>query len=496
VFTSLVADVESMSFEQARRQLYALDDAVLLLNPWDEDPQILAASSGFSNIAGFSSADLVGSSTDILTRHVPKVALSRSTRKNVASFCASCRTPGVQIADTVAIQALSRKDGSTFVSFSVYSLCKLDQRPVVVCIHRHLCDGIAARSLTTQKMEELTEAIREDAKRIRNMIDPPMRGEDVLCGWRKSLGQAMPNFAFYNERLQHHCTLFDDCLVATRREADQLANGCMVFGDRPASPSLTGLTFSVRIEEALASFAGLPLLGFTRRKPQDHAKLYSTTAKGLGASVLVGAMGEAFAREQYEHFVIGFKQPPQSEVKTFSMQPDVPAHKRVPPVCLSQGDILECNYTWEGRIQMYQQGVLIIDFDTGIPIDETAEYYAVVDVSLSACSVALVPSVSPRATSVCTELEARGLKQCKSFGDLTTAIGSQATSCIDDTFEDNFELLSQYATENEPASCRNTPASRASFLSGAARKPTPKEASMAACAMTLVALGLRRSFAQ
>ena len=33
--------------------------------------------------------------------------------------------------------------------------------------------------------------------------------------------------------------------------------------------------------------------------------------------MLVGACGEAFARDQLHHFRIGFKPPPQTEVATF-----------------------------------------------------------------------------------------------------------------------------------------------------------------------------------
>ena len=47
----------------------------------------------------------------------------------------------------------------------------------------------------------------------------------------------------------------------------------------------------------------------------DKPDLYPAVCRCLGASVLVGACGEAFARDQEEHFRIGFKSPPQTEAR-------------------------------------------------------------------------------------------------------------------------------------------------------------------------------------
>eukprot|EP00439_Symbiodinium_sp_Y106_P074763 s2539_g14.t1 len=115
----------------------------------------------------------------------------------------------------------------------------------------------------------------------------------------------------------------------------------------------------------------------------------------LGASVLVGACGEAFARDQMDHFRIGFKQPPQTEVASWSTQADVPPHKRRAPVSVNPGDVFGCLYTMEGRLQLWRNGSQVLDFDVGRPIQQGADYYAVIDVCLAAYSVSLLPHSSP-----------------------------------------------------------------------------------------------------
>ncbi|OLP74850.1 hypothetical protein AK812_SmicGene45498, partial [Symbiodinium microadriaticum] len=100
------------------------------------------------------------------------------------------------------------------------------------------------------------------------------------------------------------------------------------------------------------AFSGLPWLGFTRRAPVDSPDLYPAVSSNLAQSVLVGGSGEASARDEAKHFKSGFRAPPQSEVETFRLQPDVPQHQRQPPALPVKGDILECCYTWQGRLQL------------------------------------------------------------------------------------------------------------------------------------------------
>jgi len=108
-------------------------------------------------------------------------------------------------------------------------------------------------------------------------------------------------------------------------------------------------------------------------------------------AVLVGACGEAFARDQHEHFVMKFAQPKENEVQTWALQHDVPSHKRFPPANLKPGDLLECIYLNTGRIQLKLNNEIILNFDVERPIDNDADYYAVVDVCLSACSLTVMP---------------------------------------------------------------------------------------------------------
>ncbi|CAE7811809.1 Exd1 [Symbiodinium sp. CCMP2592] len=135
-----------------------------------------------------------------------------------------------------------------------------------------------------------------------------------------------------------------------------------------------------------------------------HLQVEAAKKWCLGASVLVGACGEAFARDQMEHFRIGFKQPPQTEVASWSTQADVPPHKRRAPVSVNPGDVFGCLYTMEGRLQLWRNGSQVLDFDVGRPIQQGADYYAVIDVCLAAYSVSLLPHSSPSQYSESTVL--------------------------------------------------------------------------------------------
>jgi hypothetical protein len=156
-----------------------------------------------------------------------------------------------------------------------------------------------------------------------------------------------------------------------------------------------GIFFAFRVDDAVQTFDGLPLVGFTKRKPTDSTDLYPMVSRCLGSSALIGACGEAVARDQHDHFKIGFKQPPQDEVETWSLEPNLPPHKRRPPVSIQAGDVLGCMYTNEGRLQLWHNGALILDFDIRRPLQKDADYYAVVDVCFSVYSLTLLPMSSP-----------------------------------------------------------------------------------------------------
>lgn len=164
----------------------------------------------------------------------------------------------------------------------------------------------------------------------------------------------------------------------------------MLFGDRPVVHTSSGLSFKVRVESVEPAFNGLPVLGFTQRKPVDAPDLYPDVSHCLGASVLVGASGEAFMRQQRSHFKLGFKQPGMDEVMNWSLDPR-PSHMRRPPAKLCPGDEIICHYSDEGQIQFVLNGLPIIDFSTGVPVDKTADYYAVIDVCFSATALTLMP---------------------------------------------------------------------------------------------------------
>lgn len=133
-------------------------------------------------------------------------------------------------------------------------------------------------------------------------------------------------------------------------------------------------------------------MGFTRQVPNDCPSLYADIATNTAQSLLVGGCGEASARDQPTHFKSGFKAPPQSEVQTFSHQPDLLRHQRTAPQEPEIGDILECRYTWQGQIQMLINDQMILEFNTGRPLTDEA-HYAVLDVAFAAHRLTLV---SPR----------------------------------------------------------------------------------------------------
>lgn len=184
--------------------------------------------------------------------------------------------------------------------------------------------------------------------------------------------------------------------TAVRREAEELPKGCLVFSDRPMTAHTEGLLFALRVDSVTDGFAGFPLMGFTRRKPRDRPDLYPEVSHCMGQSVLIGRDGKASARDQRDHFRMGFKQPPADEVQQWDMAaPSNISHQdkclRTPRV----GDVLRCVYTRSGRIQVWLNQAKVWDIDTGRPIDYASDYYAVVDVCLSVTGVSIASASWP-----------------------------------------------------------------------------------------------------
>jgi len=375
-----------------RKVGFLLDDdeeAALIADVQIQDCLIVGASQGFTKLTGFAREEVLGQNCRMMLSGVPEVAISKSARKNLRDFCRMCKVKRLDcISEVASVQPNSRRDGSQFVNFFLVGLVQVFNGKYLLGVQKPVGEGLFA-SLNGKKMEEVSEDARTIFKRIRAKLmdlqqDP---GRDSSC--------LQPGFTFFSERLQDHCLLLNDQRTAMRREPQELATNCLVFGDAPARRTAEGLFFAVRIDDAVTTFEGLPIMGFTRRKPMDKSDCYPTVCRCLGASVLVGACGEAFARDQMEHFKIGFKQPPQTEVASWSTQPDVPPHKRRAPVAVLPGDIFGCMYTKEGRLQLWRNGTLAMDFDIQRPILEDADYYAVVDVCLAAYTVSLLPDSHP-----------------------------------------------------------------------------------------------------
>lgn len=380
--------------------LDSLEEAALLSDVLLQDCPIIGATRGFTSLTGYSRDDLLGHNCRILLQGVPEVAISKSVRKNLRNFCSMCCLQSLeQISDVHSLQPNSRRDGAPFMNFIYVGRVTVHKHPYLLGVQRSVGDGLCAR-LNSQRMSEVAEESRGIFKRLRNKITALERATSPRQ-W--SLGaprsDAPPGFTFFSERLQDHCILLHGGRTAMRREPQELATNCLVFGNRPVRHTPQGLFFAFQVNDAVPTFEGLPVVGFTKRKPRDDPDLYPTVSRCLGASVLVGACGEAFARDQHSHFKIGFKPPPPEEVASWSLQPHLPAHKRRPPVGLEKGDTLGCMYTSAGHIQLWRNGELVLNFDSGRPIDKNADYYAVADVCLSAYCITILPMVSLNSTN-------------------------------------------------------------------------------------------------
>lgn len=395
-----------------------IDAPAILVDAQCRDFPIVGISRGFHEMSGWDIQEVKGKNCRMMFEGVPSATISRSSRKNIANFCNMCRLEGIEeLSECHAVQPNARRDGSHFINLFLLGLCKVNGRQFILGVQRDLGKGLLMQ-MKRDQMNVETEALRCVLRRVRDRVcsDSLQIARDHSIAWSPTPSdgtstvdtsgsdcEAAPEFKFYKERLQDHCMLLNKGFTAVRREAEELSFGCLTFGDRPMRQRAGGLSFTVRVDDVTDSFLGLPVLGFTRRAPQDKADLFPAAVRCLGSSVLIGADGEAFARDKHDHFKIGFKAPPQTEVQRWA-----PASKPEPAsLKLKSGDVLRCSYTSAGHMELQRNGEVIVEYDTGRPIDKTSDYYAVVDVCLCACSVTLLgsPPGQDEPPSIWTEAE-------------------------------------------------------------------------------------------
>jgi PAS domain-containing protein len=397
------------------------------------DCPIVAASEGFYSLTGYSQEHMLGRNCRMMLDGVPPMAISVSARKNIKNFMEICQVIGLSsISEVFAVQPNTRCDGSHFVNMFMLGLCKIRHRSFVLGVQTKLGEGLFVK-MSKAETKRAVESSRQVFKSIRERLSLCAIPEKCIAleSSQNHLTHAVvaqPDFAFFSEQLQDHGFLVDNGYTALRREPQELAFNCMLFSDRPIRHTSQGLSFTVLVNSVTHTFTGLPVLGFTKRRPVDSPDLYPAVARCTGASVLVGACGEAFARDKWEHFAIGFKTPPESEVQYWSMQPELRAHERTPPTKLEAGDTLQCTYAKKGVIQLFQNGNLILEFDVDRPVEDSAEYYAVLDVCFTACSVTVVSTTHPdeEPSDACDEAPAVSIESDDNASCASTATSRQA----------------------------------------------------------------------
>lgn len=372
------------------------EDAMLLVDPLCHDDPIVGASRGFTASTGYQRGDVIGRNCRMMMQGVPEVAVSKSVRKNLRNFSSMSCLQGVSdISEVASIQPNARQDSSHFCNFFLVGRVTVCGSPYLLGVLLPLGEGLFAK-IPSPQLVEVTEKARAAFRRMRERLrslEGPASASSVPVATTAKEG-----FTFYAERLQDHCILFNGGRSVMRREPQELSTNCMVFSSTPVHQTPAGLFFAFLVDDAVPTFEGLPIVGFTRRRPADAPTLYPAVSRCQGASVLVGGCGEAFARDKMEHFKIGFKPPPQEEVTTWALQPNLPPHKRRTPVKPQAGDVIGCMYTREGRVQLWFNGAAVLDFDVGKPVDESAEYYAVIDVCLAVYGLTLLNLKSPEDT--------------------------------------------------------------------------------------------------
>mmetsp|Transcript_128674 Transcript_128674/g.250753 ORF Transcript_128674/g.250753 Transcript_128674/m.250753 type:complete len:785 (+) Transcript_128674:114-2468(+) len=416
--------------------IHSCTDSALFVDALCHDCPIVAVSQGFYSLTGYSQEDMLGRNCRRMLDGVPPMAISVSARKNIKNFMEICQVIGLSsISEVFAVQPNTRCDGTHFVNMFMLGLCKIRHRNFVLGVQTQLGEGLFVK-MSKAETRRAVEASRAAFKSIRDRLSISSIPEKCIktVSSQENMTHeiaAQPDFAFFSEQLQDHGFLIDNGYTAIRREPQELAFNCMLYSDRPIRHTSQGLSFTVLINSVTHTFTGLPVLGFTKRRPSDTPDLYPAVARCTGASVLVGACGEAFARDKWDHFAIGFKTPPESEVQYWSLQPELRAHERTPPTQLQAGDILQCTYVKKGIIQLWQNGSLILEFDVGRPVVNDAEYYAVLDVCFTACSVTVrhTAHADEEPSDVCDEAIPNGIiAEDDDASSASTATSRQAVS--------------------------------------------------------------------
>jgi len=437
-------------------ELDCTDEVALLVNVADTGLDVINASRGYLRLMGLASHEVRGRGLQqLLTLGAPLHAVSKSANHDLNDFCYQCSLPTVEdIGETVVVQPATGADGTHLTVLSLLGLCRVHERQCVLVVQAPLGEGVTVR-VSAKTRQGIIEQCRNTLLRLRKQLCDQKLGP----GSRMCHGSA-PAFRLFSDRLQGHSVLSNGSLTATRREKDEIQNGCLVFSDRPIPISHEGLEFSLRVDSIAAGFEGLPLLGFTRRQPGDTPDLYPIVASCLGESVLVGGQGcQAYARDQHEHFVMGFKLPPQHEVQTWPTPVSGPRRLRV-------GDIVKCRYTLAGTIQFLLNDEVILDFNVERPVQDGARYYAVVDVCFTAGSVTMLPSevalseLDTASGAECDELTVEAWEEQPEEDD-----EDDVSPCYAESFCEPESVPHRRSTKRRPttASMASTAASEADF---------------------------------
>lgn len=466
-----------------------LSDAAFVADPLSEGCPFIGMSKGFAALTGYASEELIGRTWDALLEGVPVQYVSRSARQDAQDYIAACQSTGLwQIAEVQLVQPNRRRDGGLFVNFLLLGHCHFQGQSYIIGVPSSLGEGAFVQASRVQ----LAQAF-EDARAVFKRVQGLFRSQTFEVADLSSLSKlSCSEFGFYAERLQDRCVLMDGGRTAMRREAGQVPRGCLLFGDRPLRPKAgSGLAFEVRVVGVTQGFSGLPVLGFTRRRPLDCANLYPSVAKCLGASALIGGTGTASARDEESHFKIGFRPPPAVEVSEW---PASLSETEAAGATLQDGDVLRVAYTEEGRLELTLNGSLILACDTGRQLDADAEYFAVVDVCLEACGVTLI---APRARGFTVE----SLASTADFASSESAAwtSDSASECSESPDEPDCSNSRESLGQQREADAQLTRLAEtlwaASAKTATANKMRERAGTGLCVAATVVALGVASRFA-
>eukprot|EP00450_Noctiluca_scintillans_P013663 CAMPEP_0194493706 /NCGR_PEP_ID=MMETSP0253-20130528/11843_1 /TAXON_ID=2966 /ORGANISM="Noctiluca scintillans" /LENGTH=411 /DNA_ID=CAMNT_0039334723 /DNA_START=1 /DNA_END=1236 /DNA_ORIENTATION=+ len=373
------------SQEVSAAPIDVLSFPALLFDPAQTCHPIVGTSKLFRSLVGLSHTELMDTSFGKLLDRVPVYLVSRSAMVNLADFCKSSIQHDVyRVGEVSILQTMVRADSSYFMAHLSLGLCVIGRVPFVLVALQVAGEGTGCgvgQEYQISLKEQGLKLLENGRRDLAGVNGPPLSLEDSPVAFR-----------FYSERLQEHCLLLGDGTSAARREADVLPAGCMLISDRPLQKTSCGLSFSLRVDRLEPTFIGLPVLGFTRCAPRDVACLYPTNVRCFAQSVLIGSHG-ATASDAAHHHVMGIKKPQQHEIRTW--EPAADSKALLDRSQLQENDVVECRYTWEGRLQTFHNGVLLMDFDVARPLQADVQYFAIVDVCLTAACVSLVPRVQP-----------------------------------------------------------------------------------------------------